>query len=112
MHVIVVRLVLTLFVVALMLVLVLGVLVALLGDVLALWSVHRTWLECLVAAIKRSLVLLLLLALIVVAMTTAVIVILPFVVMVMIPIASPVVATLTPLALFCHTADLFVKPLS
>jgi hypothetical protein len=63
MHVVVVRLVLTFFVVGLTLVLVLGVLVVLLGGMLALWSMRRAWLEFLVAAIRRSLVLLFLFAL-------------------------------------------------
>ncbi len=106
-----VHLVLTPFVVGLTLVLVLGVLVALLGGVLALWSVRRTWFECLVAKIRRSLVLLFLLALIVVATTTAVITILPLVVVAMVPIALPVVATVTPLMSFRCSADLFVEPL-
>jgi hypothetical protein len=111
MRVVVMRLVLTLFVVGLSLVLVLEVFAALLGGVLALWSVRKTWLECLVAVIRRSLVLLFLLMLILVAMKTAVITILPLVVVAMIPIALPVVATVTPLTLFCRTVDLFVEPL-
>ncbi len=69
MCIVVVHLVLMLFVVGLMLVLVLGVLVLLLGGVLALWSMHRTWLECLVATIRMSLVLLFLLGLILVVAT-------------------------------------------
>ncbi len=77
MHVVMVRLVLTFFVVGLTLVLVLGVLVALLGGVLVLWSVRRAWLDHLVATIKRGLVFLFLLTLIIVATTTAVITILP-----------------------------------
>jgi hypothetical protein len=67
MRIIVVRLLLMFFVVGLMLVLVLGVHVALLGGVLALWSVRRGWLECFVAVIKRNLVLLFLFALVIVA---------------------------------------------
>jgi hypothetical protein len=45
MRVIVMYPVLTIFVMGLMFVLVLGVLVALLGGVLALWSMRRAWLE-------------------------------------------------------------------
>jgi hypothetical protein len=111
MRAVVVRLVLMLFVVGLMLVLVLGVIVALFGGVLALWSVCRTWLERLVATIRRSLVLLFLLTLIVVATTTAVIAILPLVVVAMVPIALPVVASVTPLTSFRCTVALFVEPL-
>jgi hypothetical protein len=111
MRIIVVHLVLMIFVVGLTLVLVLGVLVALLGGVLALWPVRRTWLERLVAAIRRSLVLWFLLAFIIVATMTTVIAILPLVVVAMVPIALPVVATITPLTLFCCTADLFFEPL-
>ncbi len=93
-----------------MLVLVLGVLVALFGGILALWflSVHRTWLECLVTAIRRSLVLLFLFGLAIVVMMTAVIAILPLVVVTMIRVALPAVAIVTPLTLFCDTADLLV----
>jgi hypothetical protein len=105
MHVIVVHLELTFF---LMLVQVLGVLVALLGSVLALWSMRRAWLERLVAAIRRSLVLLFLLVLIVVAVTTAVFAILPLVVVSIVLIALPVVATVTPAMSFRDMADLLV----
>ncbi len=91
-----------------MLVLVLGVLVALLGGMLTLWSMHRAWLEPLVAVIRRSLVLLFLFALTVVAMMTAVIAILPLVVMMIILVALPAVATVTSLTLFRDTADLLV----
>jgi hypothetical protein len=96
----------------LMLVLVLGVLVALLGGVLALWSVRRAWLENFVATIRRGLVLLFLLAFIIVATMTAVITILPLVVMAIILIALPAVATITSVTLFLDTADLLVVPLA
>jgi hypothetical protein len=89
-------------------VLVLGILVALLGGVLALRSMHRAWLERLVAAIRRGPVLLFLLVLIIVAMTTTVIAILPLVVVVIVLIASPAVATVTSVALFHYTADLLI----
>jgi len=110
MRVIVVHLILTFFVISLMLVLVfgLGVLVAFRGGVLALWSVCRVWLEILVAAIRRSLVHLFLFALVVVATMTAVILILPFVVVTMILVALPDVATVTPLTLFCDMANFLV----
>jgi hypothetical protein len=98
-------------VVGLTLVPVLGVLVALLGGVLALRSVHRAWLECLVAGIRRGPVLLFLLMLIVVATTTAVIAILPLVVMAIVLIALPAVATITSVMLFHYMADLLVVPL-
>jgi hypothetical protein len=108
MRVIVVHLVLTFFVVGLTLVLILGVLVALLGGMLTLWSMRRAWLECLVTTISRSLVLLFLFTLVVVATMTAVILILPFVVVTMILVALPDVATVTPLKLFCDMANFLV----
>jgi hypothetical protein len=104
--------VLTFFVVGLKLVLVLGVLVALLGGVLALQSMHRAWIEQLVATIGRGLVLLFLLALIIVASTTAVITILPLVVMAIVLIALPAVATVTSVMLFHDTADLLIVQLA
>jgi hypothetical protein len=91
-----------------MLVLVLGVLVALLRVMLAHWSVHRAWLECLVTMIRRSLVLLFLLVLVIVVTMTIVIAILPLVAMTMIHVALHAVAAVTPLTLFCDTADLLV----
>jgi hypothetical protein len=51
---------------------VLGVLVALLGGVVARWHVHQAWLERLVTAIRRGPVLLFLFAFVVVITTTAV----------------------------------------
>jgi hypothetical protein len=78
----------------------------------ALWSVHRAWLECLVVVIRRNLVLLFLFPLVVVAMTTAVIAILPLEVMAIILIASPAVATITPVELFRDALDLLVVPLA
>jgi hypothetical protein len=108
----VVHLVLTFFGMGLTLVLVLGVLVALLRGVLALWSARRAWLERLVAVIRRGFVLLFLLALIVVATRTTVIAILPLVVMAIVLIASPAVGTVTSVTLFHVTADLLVVPLA
>ena len=108
MPVVVVHLVLTFFVMGLMLVLVLGVVVALLGGMLAFWSVRRVWLECLVAATRRSFVFLFLFALVVVATMTAVIAILPLVVVTMILVAWPAEATVTSLTLFRDIADLLV----
>ncbi len=95
-----------------MLVQVLGVLVALLRGVLALQSVRRAWLECLVAAIRKVPVLLFLLALILVATTTAVIAILPLAVVAMVLIALSAMATITSVMLFCDTADLLIIPLA
>jgi hypothetical protein len=92
----------------LMLVLIFGVLVALFEGMIALWSVHRAWLECLVTAIRRSLVLLFLLTLVVVVAMIAVVRILPLVVMLIIRLALPAVATITPVTLFCDTMDLFI----
>jgi hypothetical protein len=90
----------------------LGVLVALLRDVLALWPVHQAWLERLVAAIRGSLVLLFLVAFVVVVTTTAVTAILPLVVVVVLLTVLPAVATVTSMTLFCHKADLLVVPLA
>ncbi len=86
--------------------------VALLGGVLALRPVHQAWLECLVAAIRGSLVLLILVAFVVVITTTAVIAILPLVVVVVVLTASPAVAIVTSVTSFCHKADLLVVPLA
>ncbi len=91
---------------------VLGVLVALLGGVLALQPVHQAWLEPLVAAIRRSLILLFPVTFVVVITTTAVIVILPLVVMEIVLVALPAVAIVISVTLFCHTADLFMEPLA
>jgi hypothetical protein len=82
---------------------VLGVLVALLRDVLALQPVHRAWLERLVTTIRRGPVLLFLLALVVVITTTVVVAILPLVVVVIVLVASPAVATVTSVTPFHHT---------
>jgi hypothetical protein len=110
--VVVVHLVLRFVVMGLMLVLIFGILVALLVGVLALWSVHRAWLECLVAAVRRGPVLLFLLALVVVVMTTAVVMILPIVVLAIVLVALPAVVTVTSLMMFCRMADLFIIPLA
>jgi hypothetical protein len=108
MCVIVVHLVLMFFVKGLTLVLVLGIFVALLGGMLVLWSVRRKWLECLVVAFRRSLVLLFLFALVIVTTMTTVSAILPLVVMMMILVVLPAVATITSLTLFHDTADLLI----
>ncbi len=91
---------------------VIGVLVALLGGVLALLPVHRAWLERLVAVIRRSLVLPFPFAFVVVVTTTAVIAILPLVVMAMVHVALPTVAIVTSVMSFRHTADLLIVPLA
>jgi hypothetical protein len=91
---------------------VLGVLVVLLGGVLALWPVHQAWIECLVAAIRRSLILPFPFVFVVVITTTAVIAILPLVVVAIVLVASPAVAIVTSVTLFHHTADLLIKPLA
>jgi hypothetical protein len=72
----VMRLIVTFFVLNLMFV-VLGVLVALLRGVLALWLVHQAWLEHLVAAIRRGPVLPFLFSFVEVITPTAVIAVLP-----------------------------------
>jgi hypothetical protein len=105
------RLVLTFFVLNLTFV-VLGVLVALLGGVLACWLVHRGWLECLVATIGRGHVLPFYFAFVIVIMLTAVIAILPLVVVAIVLVASPAVAIVTSVRSFHHTADLLIKPLA
>ncbi len=110
-RVVVMHFVMTFFVLKLTLV-ILGVLVALLRGVLALQPVHRAWLECLVAVIRRSLVLPFLVAFVVVVTTTAVIMILPLVVVAVVLTALPAVATVTSVMLFCHKVDLLVVPLA
>jgi hypothetical protein len=92
-------------------VLILGALVAFLGGMLALQSVRRAWLERLVAAIIRSVVLLFLLALVVVVTIIAVIAILPLVVVTMIHVALPVVAIITHFTLFRDMVDLLIASL-
>jgi hypothetical protein len=91
---------------------VLGVLVALLGGVLALRPVHRAWLECLVVAIRRGPVFPFLVAFVVVIMTIAVFAILPLVVVAIVLVALPAVETVTSLTLFCHMTDLLIIPLA
>jgi hypothetical protein len=91
---------------------VLGILVALLGGVLALCPVHQAWLERLVVAIRRSFVLLFLVAFVIVVTMTAVIAILPLVVVAVVLVASPAVVTVTSVTLFHHTADLLIVPLA
>jgi hypothetical protein len=91
---------------------VLGVLVALLGGVLALWPVHQPWLERLVAAIRRGPVLLFLFPFVVIITTTAVIMILPLVAMVIVLVALPAVANVTSMTSFHHTTYLLIVPLA
>ncbi len=109
--VVVMRLVLIFFVLNLTFV-ILGVFVALLGGVLALRPVHRAWLECLVAAIRRGSVLLLLFTFVVVITTTAVVGILPLVVMAIVLVVLPAVAIVTSVTSFHHTADLLIALLA
>jgi hypothetical protein len=90
---------------------VLGVLAALLGGVLALRPVYRAWLERLVAMIRRVPVLPFLLPLVVVITMTAVVTILPLVVVAIVFVALPAVATITSVTLFRHTVDLLIIPL-
>jgi hypothetical protein len=91
---------------------VLGVLVALLGGVLALRPVHQAWLKCLVAAIRRSLILLFPFAFVVVITTNAAIAILPLVVVAIVLVVLPAVVIITSVTSFHHTADLLIKPLA
>ncbi len=90
---------------------VLGVLVALLGGVLALRPMHQAWLECLVATIRRGPALQFLFAFVTVITTTAVVMIQPFVVVAIVLVASPAVVIVTSVTLFCHMADLLIEPL-
>ena len=90
----------------------LRVLVALLGGVLALWPVHQAWLECLVTAIRRSLILPFLFAFVIVVTTIAVIAILPLVVVAIVLVVLPAVAIVFSVTLFCHMADLLIIPLA
>jgi hypothetical protein len=105
------HLVLTFFVLNLTFI-VLGVLVALFGGVFSLWPVHQAWLECLVAAIRRSLILLFPFTFVIVITTTAVIAILPLVVMVIVLVALPAVVIVTSVIVFRHTVDLLIEPLA
>jgi hypothetical protein len=91
---------------------ILGVFVALLGGVLALWPVHRAWLECLVAAIGRGPVLPFFFVFVIFITTSAVIAILPLVVVAIVLVASPAVAIVTSVRLFHHMADLLIKSLA
>jgi hypothetical protein len=102
------RLVLTLFVIGFMLVLIIEALVSLLESMLALLSMCRAWLECLVAAIRRNFVILFLLMLVIVITMTTVIAILPLVFVTIILVASRAVATVTPMTLFCDTAGFLI----
>ncbi len=96
-RVVVMRFILTFFVLNLTFI-VLGILVALLGGALALLPVHQAWLERLVAAIRRSLVIPFPFVFVVLVMTIAVIVILPLVISAVVLVASPAVAIVTSLS--------------
>jgi hypothetical protein len=104
------RLVLMFFVLNLTFV-ILGVLVALLGGVLALWPMHQAWLERLVAAIRRGPVLLFLFVFALVITTTTIVAILPLIVVAIVLVVLPAVAIVTSVSLFRHTADLLIEPL-
>jgi hypothetical protein len=108
MRIVVMRLILVFFVVGLMLVSIFGVLIALFEGMIALWSMHRAWLERLVTTIRRSLFLLFLLALVVVVTMIIVVAILPLVVVMILRLAFSAVATVTPVTLFCDMADLLI----
>ena len=99
------RLVLTLFVIGFMLVLIIEALVSLLESMLALLSMCRAWLECLVAAIRRNFVILFLLMLVIVMAIIAVVATCPLVVLTIIHPALPAVVTVTPVMLFHNMAD-------
>ncbi len=73
---------------------------------------HRAWLECLVAAIRRGPVLPFLFVFVMVIMMTAVVAILPLVVVAIVLVALPAVAIVTSVTLFRHTADLLIVPLA
>ncbi len=89
-------------------VLILGVFVTLLEQMLALWSMRWTWLEHLVAIIRRSLVVLFPLAFVVITTMTTVIASPPLVIMTMECFSLPTVATVTPVTLFRDTTDLLI----
>ncbi len=84
MQVVVMHLILMFFVMGLMLVLIFGIFVALFEGVSTLWSVHRAWLECLVAMIRKILLHLFLLSLVIVVMAITVVAILPLVIVMII----------------------------
>jgi hypothetical protein len=110
-RIVVMRLVLTFFVLNLTFV-ILGILVVLLRGVLDLWRVHQTWLERLVTAIRRGPVIPLLFTFVIVIKTAAVVAILPLVVVAIVLVALPAVAIVTSVMLFCHMADLLIKQLA
>ncbi len=91
---------------------ILWVLVALLRSVLALWPVHRAWLERLVAVIRGSLVIPLLVTFVIGVTTIAVTMILPLEVVMMVLVVPLVVTTVTSVTLFRHMADLLIVPLA
>jgi hypothetical protein len=73
------------------------------------FGLTTAWLEYLVVAMRiRSLVLLFLLALVIVVMAITVDVIHPFVIVTIMCLALPAVATVTPATLFRDTADLLI----
>jgi hypothetical protein len=81
------------------------------SEALALWPVHRAWLERLVTAIRGSLVIPLLVAFVVGVTTIAVTVILPLEVVTMVLVVLLVVTTVTSVTSFRHMADLLIVPL-
>jgi hypothetical protein len=107
-HVVVMRLILVLFVLDLTLVLFFGIFVALFEGVITLWSVHRhrARLECLVAVIRRNLVLLFLLTFHIVVVAIVVVTTLSLVVLMIIRPALPAVVAATPVMLVRNTVDL------
>jgi hypothetical protein len=84
---------------------VLWILVALLRGVLALWPVHRAWLERLVTAIRGSLVIPLLVVFVIGVTTIAVTAILPLEVVTTVLVILLVVMTVTSVTLFHQMAD-------
>jgi hypothetical protein len=106
MRIVVMHLVLAFVVMGLRFFLILGISVALLKHVLALWFMCRAWLEHLLTVIRQSLVVIFPLMLVIVPTMTTVIASPPLVVVIMERVASPTVVTVTPMTLFCDTRDL------
>ncbi len=88
------------------------ILVTFLKGVFTLRPVHRAWLECLVVAFSRNLVILFLVALVVCVTMIAVTAILPLEVGGMVPFRPSVAMVVTSVTLFCHVVDLLVLPLA
>ncbi len=84
----------------------------LLKSVLTLRPVYQAWLECLVVALSRNLVILFLVALVVCVTTIAITMILPLEVGAMVPFRPSVVTVVTSVTSFCHVADLLIVPLA